>query len=319
MGSGAGAEQPERGARPARRARARPPRRSSPARFRADGHDLHLLRALRLPRARTVAGRAGAEDLLVQLAARRLRALHGAGRADGDRPRADRARSGAVDQRRGARAVGGELFELLRAGDRGDRRALRRRSRRAVGGPAGGDARPVLERDRRTAGDHLSQPLRAHSAPTRRASRGSSRAWSAATARPDSEGTKEKIEQFMSLRACPVCGGARLRAESRAVLVGGTPIDEFCALSARRALEWLEEVELSETDRHVARLILREISRAAAVPGERRDRLPVDGPRLRDAVRGRGAADPAGDADRQLARRRAVHPRRALDRVAPAR
>jgi excinuclease ABC subunit A len=76
----------------------------------------------------------------------------------------------------------------------------------------------------------------------------------------DSEGTKEKIEQFMSLRSCPVCGGARLRAESRAVLVGGTAIDKFCALSARRALEWLEEVELSETDRHVARLILREIS-----------------------------------------------------------
>ncbi|HVA18894.1 MAG TPA: excinuclease ABC subunit UvrA [Solirubrobacteraceae bacterium] len=76
----------------------------------------------------------------------------------------------------------------------------------------------------------------------------------------DSEGTREKIEQFMSLRACPVCGGARLRAESRAVLVAGTPIEEFCGLSARRALQWLDEVELSETDRHVARLILREIS-----------------------------------------------------------
>jgi excinuclease ABC subunit A len=76
----------------------------------------------------------------------------------------------------------------------------------------------------------------------------------------DSEWTREKIEEFMSLRACPVCGGARLRAESRAVLVGGTRIEDFCALSARRALEWLEEVELSETDRHVARLILREIS-----------------------------------------------------------
>jgi excinuclease ABC subunit A len=76
----------------------------------------------------------------------------------------------------------------------------------------------------------------------------------------DSEWTREKIEEYMSLRACPVCGGARLRAESRAVLVGGTRIEDFCALSARRALEWLEEVELSETDRHVARLILREIS-----------------------------------------------------------
>ena len=76
----------------------------------------------------------------------------------------------------------------------------------------------------------------------------------------DSDWTREKIEEFMSLRACPVCGGARLRAESRAVLVGGTRIEDFCALSARRALEWLEEVELSDTDRHVARLILREIS-----------------------------------------------------------
>jgi excinuclease ABC subunit A len=76
----------------------------------------------------------------------------------------------------------------------------------------------------------------------------------------DSEWTREKIEEYMSLRACPVCGGARLRAESRAVLVAGTRIEDFTALSARRALEWLEEIELSETDRHVARLILREIS-----------------------------------------------------------
>ncbi|HYM54063.1 MAG TPA: excinuclease ABC subunit UvrA [Solirubrobacteraceae bacterium] len=76
----------------------------------------------------------------------------------------------------------------------------------------------------------------------------------------DSEWTREKIEEYMSLRACPVCDGARLRAESRAVLVGGTRIEDFCALSARRALEWLEHVELTETDRHVARLILREIS-----------------------------------------------------------
>jgi excinuclease ABC subunit A len=76
----------------------------------------------------------------------------------------------------------------------------------------------------------------------------------------ESEGTREKIEQYMSLRTCPVCDGARLRAESRAVLVGGTRIEDFTALSARRALQWLQEVELSETDRHVARLILREIS-----------------------------------------------------------
>ncbi len=44
------------------------------------------------------------------------------------------------------------------------------------------------------------------------------------------------------------------------MLVAGTRIEDFCALSARRAIEWLDEVELSDTDRHVARLILREIS-----------------------------------------------------------
>ncbi len=76
----------------------------------------------------------------------------------------------------------------------------------------------------------------------------------------DSEFSREKIEEYMSLRPCPECGGARLRPESRAVLVAGTRIEDFTALSARRALEWLEQVELSETDRHVARLILREIS-----------------------------------------------------------
>jgi excinuclease ABC subunit A len=76
----------------------------------------------------------------------------------------------------------------------------------------------------------------------------------------ESDGVKERLEEYMSLRPCPTCGGARLRAESRAVLVGGTRIEDFCKLSARRAIEWLEEVELSETDRHVSRLILREIA-----------------------------------------------------------
>ncbi|HEY8582113.1 MAG TPA: excinuclease ABC subunit UvrA, partial [Capillimicrobium sp.] len=75
----------------------------------------------------------------------------------------------------------------------------------------------------------------------------------------DSEYSREKIEEFMSVRPCPVCKGARLRPESRAVLVGGTAIHEFCALSARAALRWLDDLELSEHDEAVARLILREI------------------------------------------------------------
>src|SRR5205085_9948091 len=75
----------------------------------------------------------------------------------------------------------------------------------------------------------------------------------------DSELTREKIEEYMTLRPCPECHGARLRPESRAVLVGGTPIHEFTELSARRALEWLQALELSEHDRRIARLVLKEI------------------------------------------------------------
>jgi excinuclease ABC subunit A len=76
----------------------------------------------------------------------------------------------------------------------------------------------------------------------------------------DSELQREKIQEFMSVRPCPECHGARLRPESLAVLVAGTPINEFCALSARAALEWVEAVELTDTERHIARLIMREIA-----------------------------------------------------------
>ncbi len=75
----------------------------------------------------------------------------------------------------------------------------------------------------------------------------------------DSEFSREKIEEYMSVRPCPACGGARLRPESRAVLVAGMPIPEFTRLSVRAALTWLAEVKLTETERHIARLILREI------------------------------------------------------------
>ena len=75
----------------------------------------------------------------------------------------------------------------------------------------------------------------------------------------DSDYSREKIEEYMTLRPCPECGGARLRPESRAVLVADTPIHEFTALSAKRALEWVRGLELTEHDRRIARLVLREI------------------------------------------------------------
>jgi excinuclease ABC subunit A len=75
----------------------------------------------------------------------------------------------------------------------------------------------------------------------------------------DSDFSREKIEEYMTLRPCPDCKGARLRPESRAVLVDGTALHEFAALPARRALEWIRAREFSEHDRRIARLVLREI------------------------------------------------------------
>jgi excinuclease ABC subunit A len=75
----------------------------------------------------------------------------------------------------------------------------------------------------------------------------------------DSDWSREKIEEYMSMRPCPECDGARLRPESRAVKVGGIPIHEFTRLSAQRAIEWMDGLELSNQDRAIAKLILREI------------------------------------------------------------
>src|SRR5690349_756488 len=56
----------------------------------------------------------------------------------------------------------------------------------------------------------------------------------------DSDYSREKIEEYMTMRPCPECKGARLRPESRAVKVAGLAIHEFTHLSARRSLEGIE-------------------------------------------------------------------------------
>jgi excinuclease ABC subunit A len=80
----------------------------------------------------------------------------------------------------------------------------------------------------------------------------------------DSEWTREKIEEYMSVVPCPECKGARLRPESRAVRVHGAAIHELTALPARRALEWIRGLRLSEQEVRIARLVLREIEERLA-------------------------------------------------------
>jgi excinuclease ABC subunit A len=80
----------------------------------------------------------------------------------------------------------------------------------------------------------------------------------------DSEVNRERIEGYMAEQPCPDCDGARLRPESLAVKVGGISIADFSQMSARGAAEWIGSLELTETERAIARLIVREISERLA-------------------------------------------------------
>ncbi|MGI8846229.1 MAG: excinuclease ABC subunit UvrA [Thermoleophilaceae bacterium] len=75
----------------------------------------------------------------------------------------------------------------------------------------------------------------------------------------DSDSQRDKIEEYMSVRPCPDCHGSRLRPESLAVKLGGLGIDEVTSMSARRTIEWFDNLEMTKIERAIARLILREI------------------------------------------------------------
>jgi len=72
---------------------------------------------------------------------------------------------------------------------------------------------------------------------------------------------RAKIEEFMTRRPCPACGGARLRPEALAVTVGGQNIYELTRWPASHLLEWLDELEgqLTSRERAIADRILKEV------------------------------------------------------------
>jgi excinuclease ABC subunit A len=80
----------------------------------------------------------------------------------------------------------------------------------------------------------------------------------------DSEKVRERVEGYMAEQPCPECKGARLRPESLAVKVGGISIADYSELSARAALAWIEELEMTETEQAIARLLVREITERLA-------------------------------------------------------
>ena len=74
-----------------------------------------------------------------------------------------------------------------------------------------------------------------------------------------SDAVRKELEDCMSQSPCPTCHGHRLRRESLAVTVGGIDIDTFCHKSVTEALDFMEHLELTETQQMIAAQILKEI------------------------------------------------------------
>ena len=66
-------------------------------------------------------------------------------------------------------------------------------------------------------------------------------------------------EQFIEETDCEFCHGQRLNPMSLAVTVGGKNIHEFCAMSVQNSLDFINSLELTDTEEAIAREILKEI------------------------------------------------------------
>jgi len=76
----------------------------------------------------------------------------------------------------------------------------------------------------------------------------------------DSWVVREEIRQYMRVKPCPTCQGARLRREALAVKIGGLNISQVTELSVAQALEWFRSLKLSPRQAEIARRVLKEIT-----------------------------------------------------------
>ncbi len=70
---------------------------------------------------------------------------------------------------------------------------------------------------------------------------------------------REELEKYMSFKPCPLCHGARLKQESLAVTVGGKNIKEISDCSISQALNFFNNLELTEREALIAKQVLKEI------------------------------------------------------------
>lgn len=76
----------------------------------------------------------------------------------------------------------------------------------------------------------------------------------------ESEFMRRDIERFMRERQCTACQGARLKPVVLAVTVNGLSIMDICNLDVANALDLFGKLKFSESEMHIVRLILKEIT-----------------------------------------------------------
>ena len=73
------------------------------------------------------------------------------------------------------------------------------------------------------------------------------------------QGANDYYEQFIEDAPCPVCQGKRLSKNYLAVTVGDKNIDDFCRLPIGKALEFIDNLEFTETEKTISKEIIKEI------------------------------------------------------------
>ena len=78
-------------------------------------------------------------------------------------------------------------------------------------------------------------------------------------AQTESEAKRRDLEQFIRELPCELCKGMRLRPDSLGVKIAGKSIMNVCDLSIDKCYDFFMSLSLSETDRYIAKNILKEI------------------------------------------------------------
>ena len=76
-----------------------------------------------------------------------------------------------------------------------------------------------------------------------------------------SQGMRDFYEMYMSESDCPACKGARLKPEILSIKIGGKNINELTDMSIRKIKQFLNDVDLTNTEKMIAEMILKEIDK----------------------------------------------------------